>query len=90
VCQWLPKNWPENKITYTPSVVWSNACRDLYKKYQEHSTLEECTEVKMNAKGLLEALFCFVLSLIRFAIICLLYFCFVFVLFCCGLDVNLH
>lgn len=44
-------NWPESKIVYTPSVVWGDACRDLFKKYQEHSTLEECTQVKINDRG---------------------------------------
>ena len=48
---WLPKNWPEGKIVYTSSVIWKDACRDLYQKYQEHSTLGECTQIRINAKG---------------------------------------
>ncbi len=48
---WLPKNWPEGKIVYTSSIIWKDACVDLYQKYQEHSTLGECTQVKIGAGG---------------------------------------
>lgn len=51
IYHWLPKNWPEKKITYTSSLIWGDCCIDLYAKYQESSTLEECTEVALNDKG---------------------------------------
>ena len=43
---WLPRNWPDN-LVYTSSLHWGDACFDLYHKYQEYSTLEECTQVKV-------------------------------------------
>ncbi len=36
---------------YTSSIIWKDACVDLYQKYQEHSTLGECTQVKIGPSG---------------------------------------
>ncbi len=38
---------------YTSSLVWGDCCADLFQKYQEYSTLDECTEARIGPDGCL-------------------------------------